>query len=389
MRETKCVRSTLRRAALTGRIECIALAGLLIMTQVALAASASTSSDMPLEYLDLVQPYDFTEPWKAGWTLSVDNDAFAKNHVDRDYTGGIVVTMSGRRASDQLVSFDRALKWLDRRTGFASANGTSARHEQRHAIQFGVLLFTPDDIGESQPIEDDRPYANLVFIANSQSSLHPTRRKMYESTFAVGLLGTPIGEGLQKAIHKVAVGRRPQGFDNQIADGGEATFRYGVARHSLLLPRPGRNGRYDIKLMIEGSAGFLTEGSVALGLRWGKISTPWWSSTSEYADYAARPSFSPRSALGGTPYREAYLWTGVRLRARAYNAFLQGQLRHSAVTFSSSELQRLLMEAWIGFTTEFKGLRISYALRHQTKEIKSGPGSRGLTWAGITITQQF
>ncbi len=360
------------------------------MTQVALAAASdSTPSDTRFESLDLVQPYDFTERWNAGWSLTVDNDAFATNDADRDYPGGIAVTFSGKRASDQFVSFDRALKWLDRRTGFASAYRASARHEQRHAIQFGVLLFTPDDIGEWQPIEDDRPYASLAFLANSQSSLHPTRRKMYESTFVVGWLGTPISEGLQKAIHKVAVGQKPQGFDNQIAAGGELTFRYGVARHSLLLPRSGRNGRYDLKLMIEGSAGFLTEGSVALGLRWGEIRTPWWSSTSEYADYAARPSFSPRSALGNTRNREAYLWTGVRIRARAYNAFLQGQLRHSAVTFSSSELRRLLVEAWIGFTTEFKGLRISYALRYQTKEIKKGPGARSLMWAGLTVTQQF
>ena len=337
--------------------------------------------------MDLYYQDDFIEPWNAGWTLAIDNDLFAGTSEDRDYTGGITVTLRGRRASEQKLSLDRGLKWLDRRTGFASAYRTST--QQRHAIQFGILQFTPDDLSKSQPIGDDRPYASLVFFGNSQASLHPSQRKMYESTVIVGLLGTPIGESLQNGIHSTYSGDKAEGFDNQISDGGELTARYSVARHSLLRSTIGQGGRYDIKLMLEGSVGYLTEASVGLGLRWGKIRTPWWSSTSEYADYAPRPTYSPRNTLGGFADKESYLWAGVRLRARAYTVFLQGQFQDSAVTFSSSELEPVVAEAWIGYTTEFRGLRITGALRHQTQEIKRGPGARDLTWGGLSFTRRF
>ena len=156
-------------------------------------------------------------------------------------------------------------------------------------------------------------------------------------------------------------------------------------RHALLASGFLRRRSFDLKLATEGSVGYLTEGSVALALRWGRITTPWWASTSEYADYAAQPARSI-SALGEP---ERYWSGGIRLRARAYNAFLQGQFRDSPVTFKASELEPLILEGWLGFTTHFRGLRVSYVLRHQTREIKHGRGARSLTWAGLSLQRSF
>lgn len=332
---------------------------------------------------------NLSEPANAGWSLGLDNDAFSPGGEDRDYTGGISVTFNGTRAKDFPLSVDPALKWLDGKTGFRNFYRTRSAREQRHAIQFGLLVFTPDDIQAEQAIQDDRPYANLLYLSNSQSSLNPQRTHMYQSTLTVGLLGTHIGEWVQKGIHSVANGAEPRGYANQVSDGGEPTFRYAIARHSLLAAGSGRRRNYDLKLGIEGSVGYLSEASVALGARWGRIRTPWWSSTSEFADYNPRPSgFTPQGAFGN-PRGERYLWAGVRLRARAYNALLQGQFRDSAVTFSQSELHPVLMEAWLGATTQLGKLRASYAIRYQSREIKRGTGARGLMWAGITLSRYF
>ncbi len=69
-----------------------------MMTHVALAAASdSTPNDTPFESLDLVQPYDFTERWNAGWSLTVDNDAFATNDVDRDAIAEVTKTIMSLR----------------------------------------------------------------------------------------------------------------------------------------------------------------------------------------------------------------------------------------------------------------------------------------------------
>lgn len=341
------------------------------------------------ETVDALSGTNLGEPRNAGWRLSFDNDAFASGNDDRDYTGGISVALHGTRARDFPVSVDPALEWLDRKTGFRRFYRSRSAYAQTHAIQFGLLLFTPDDIQTERAIQDDRPYASLVYLSNAQSSLNPERTRLYQSTLTVGLLGTPVGEWIQKGVHNVSNGAEPMGYDNQISDGGEPTFRYGVARHSLLASGSVGRGSYDVKLGIEGAIGYLSEGSVAIGARWGRIRTPWWTSTSEYANYAPQASATGLRGFSGEPRGERYLWAGVRLRARAYNALLQGQFRDSAVTFSSSELRPVLMEAWLGVTAQFGKLRASYALRYQTREIKSGAGARDLMWAGFTLSRHI
>jgi hypothetical protein len=73
-----------------------------------------------------------------------------------------------------------------------------------------------------------------------------------------------------------------------------------------------------------------------------------------------------------------------------YNAFLEGQFRDSAVTFESSELNHVLLDAWLGVTTVINGrLSVSYTVRRQTQELAAGRGARAFTWASIGVAQHF
>ena len=363
------------------------LVGTVLASQAApLSAAESVDAEMGPEIV-ILKP-ELMEPWNTGWTLNLDNDLFAGSGHDRDYTAGITLTLNGRQARERAISIDGGLNWFDRTTGFASMFDADSSSEEGHAMQFGFLLFTPEDILTSQAIHDDRPYANLIFLGNSHYSLNANQTTLYQSTLTIGLLGTGVGEALQSTIHNFTDGDDPQGYAHQISDGGELTARYSVALHSLLSTGVGRRASYDLKLALEASVGYLTEGTVALGLRWGRIRSPWWSSLSEYADYPAQPAPSTSRRIG-TKTKEIYFSAGIKLRARAYNAFLQGQFRDSDVTFSSSELEPLLLEGWLGLTTDFGDLRVQYAFRYQTAEIKRGVGARDLTWAGITVSKRF
>src|ERR1044072_2565398 len=54
--------------------------------------------------------------------LHIDNDLFAGRNLDRDYTGGLAITLSGTAARDGLLSLDPVLSRLD---GFFEGGGSA------------------------------------------------------------------------------------------------------------------------------------------------------------------------------------------------------------------------------------------------------------------------
>jgi hypothetical protein len=187
----------------------------------------------------------------------------------------------------------------------------------------------------------------------------------------VGVLGLHVSESLHGAVHRAVGSEAPQGYDHQTSAGGEPTARYMIARHNLAYADP--TGHADVKTNVEGSVGFLTETSAAVSLRIGRLDTPWWSFAPELADYIAAPT--PAESLG--VQREAYFFAGARVKARVYNALLQGQVRHSDVRYSFDEIEPIVAEGWIGVMTQlFPNTEVSYALYYQTAELRSGKAAR-------------
>ena len=94
--------------------------------------------------------------------------------------------------------------------------------------------------------------------------------------------------------------------------------------------------------------------------------------------------------FGASGAGDFYFWSAITVRARAYNAFLQGQFRDSELTFSGSELKHMFGEASIGLNRRFgNAVDVSLSLHLQTNEIKRGTGSRKIRWGGLTINKSF
>jgi hypothetical protein len=144
-------------------------------------------------------PDKFEEAYNTGWQLYFDNDISFSDAKDRNYTGGVALTLTGKGAADYRLSLDPWLNRLVRIIGFDRAVATD-QGINRHAMEFGITLFTPDDITAQDPIEDDHPYANMLFMANSQSRVYPERGLICQSTLLLGILGTDMGEEVQKSL---------------------------------------------------------------------------------------------------------------------------------------------------------------------------------------------
>jgi hypothetical protein len=315
-------------------------------------------------------------------SVHIDNDLFAGRDWDRDYTGGFAAMLSGEVARNGLLSLDPALAAIDR-----AATHSAASSNVHHARQAGLMVFTPGDTLATEPVADDRPYASLLFMSNGRVYVGDSGRDAWSSSITVGVLGLSLASEVHNVVHDVLGSERPRGYDHQISAGGEPTARYTLARHYLWIADP--SGALDVKTTVQGSVGFLTETSAAVSMRVGRFNTAWWSFAPELTDYIAAPV--PTDVRAGNGERgELYLFAGARIKARAYNAFLQGQFRDSAVEYSYGDIEPIIAQAWIGVVTQILDqTQLSYTLNYQTAELRDGEGAQSSLWGGVQLAHVF
>ncbi len=327
-----------------------------------------------------IRSLPYHEPERSSWALAIDNDYLALGGKDQDYTYGFNFTYTGQSAKDGWLSLDAPLGWLDSALGFEHLSPVGV---SKHSREVGMFGFTPSEIEVAEPQYDDRPYASLVYLASSRERLDIRNRVAWKSTLTVGVLGLDLVGDFQNESHSILDSTPAEGWDNQISDGGELTARYTVARQHHVTTL---FDNLEIKSTVQGSVGYLTEASWSLSVRGGNYQTAWSSFNPELVSYGEKSSYTN----SGLSVDEHYFWGGVSLKARAYNAFLQGQFRESDVTYERDELRSLMLEAWLGYTVAFsEGYRVSYVVRGHSSEIKQGPGDRNLLWGGLIIARTF
>lgn len=320
-----------------------------------------------------------TKP-SSSWAFAFDNDVLVPGHRDQDYTYGLNFTQTGKSASTASLTLNKPLVAIDNWIGFGRSTLST---QETFSREIGAFGFTPEDITVSEPNPNDRPYASLVYLSSSREQVDLVDNVAWKSTLTVGALGLGVVGELQNLAHEITSGKTAQGWDNQISDGGELTGRYVIARQKYF---DSFSENVEVKSTVQASVGYLTEASWSLSMRTGRIHSPWASFNPELASYGEKSSYSSNAK----PVSERYFWAGVAVKARAYNAFLQGQIRDSVVTYEHSQLNPLLVEAWAGYTFAFKqGYRISYVLRGHSSEIKEGAGDRNLLWGGIIIARSI
>lgn len=318
------------------------------------------------------------------WTLRIDDDFLALGGRDADYTGGFAYALN----ADAPVGprwLARPLDWIDDALRVPRA-GASGEHA---AFEIGVQLFTPRDLTAEEALPDDRPYANLLYASSSTLAHDEDRDIVRQTTFTIGVLGLPLVGDLHRALHELLGSPLPNGYAHQISDGGEPTFRYAFSSRRLLASGILGGRPYSARFGFTANLGYLTDASAEIAVRSGPDRVPWWSAPPPLSDYAGQPPIQSAGDRAASP-RGVLFEGGLAVRARVYNAFLQGQVRSSDVTFSSSELNHVLIEAWFGLSTELKGgLAISYSVRWQSPEIANGAGSRSFSWGTLSFARAF
>ncbi len=324
--------------------------------------------------------YDNRRIGSRSWAIAFDNDILVPGHRDQDYTYGLNFTQTGENVRNAVISLNKPLALIDRWLGFQHH---SISTQEAYSREIGLFGFTPEDITLEKANADDRPYASLIYLSSSREQVDLVDNLAWKSTLTVGFLGTGLVGELQNIAHQGTAGKEAKGWNNQISEGGELTGRYLIARQRYF---DNASNNLEIKSTLQASVGYLTETSWSLSMRAGQIHSPWSSFNPELASYGEKSSYSSNAQS----VSERYFWTGIAIKARAYNAFLQGQFRDSLVSYEHHELRPILVEAWLGYTFAFKqGYRISYVLRGHSSEIKRGAGDRNLLWGGIIVARNI
>lgn len=326
------------------------------------------------EYFD---PNYLQDSAETSWAIGIDNDILVPGSRDQDYTYGFNVTFVGQSTEDQWASLHGPLDWINLQTGFDNLTESSIGASK---TEYGLFGFTPEDITQSGVQSDDRPYASLVYVSSSREQYYPIQEVSWQSTLTLGFMGLSIVGDFQNQVHSAVNGIKPMGWDNQISAGGEPTARYSISRQGLLSKR---NSELEFKNTFQASLGYITEASWSLSGRAGNIQTPWVSFNPELANYGEKSVPNTRVKV-----TEQYVWAGISLKARAYNAFLQGQFKESSVTYDSDEINHVLVETWLGYTLALtNGYSFTYSIRGHTSELKKGKGDRNVIWGGVLISR--
>ena len=337
---------------------------------------------MLLATLLLLAPLIAAHAAEPGAELQLDNDLFTGSGNDRDYSWGATLTFSSPQPGRVFAPVDRA------REGIASLLPAREAAAVSRASQAGIIAMTPEDLEARVALPDDRPYANLAFMTSSELRVDEAGDRSRFTSFTVGILGTGLAERLQRAVHDLQGGVVPNGWSHQVSDGGEPTARFVLAEQWLLEDGATAGGALlQTKLTVAGSAGYLTEGSAAISMRWGRIQTPWWRFNPELGDYSPAAVAPTGGQSVGAP--EFYGFIGARVKLRAYNALLQGQFRHSDVRVASEDLARVQGEVWAGVMSVIADWQVTYAIHAATREITARPADRPLLWASVSVTRAF
>ena len=234
-----------------------------------------------------------------GGTLRLENDLFTG--TDQNYTNGVSATLvsqarppgASRRCLPALL---RAQAWVIDAINPGFWEGEPATTRENVVVKFGQSMYTPEDYGRADLIQDDRPYAGLLYVGSSWNRRRklpePGRELLDTREVTFGVIGPlSLAEQSQERVHEVMGEEIFQGWDNQL--GNEPAFQLAADRKIRR-----RNG--DVAV----SGGWALDQITTTGIRLGNIETSasvgWearlgWNLPDDFGSYPIRPGAENRS----------------------------------------------------------------------------------------------
>ncbi len=367
---------------------CIAMAATSIAPQVVVAQPRQPAPPVAPEAPSAA----WEEPLVSGIALVHDNDNLphpGNTLRDDNYSAAHEFRINGRVVT--LTGATRPLEGLDWLT---RVNRLHARGVRRfHSAQLLGQVYTPDRIDTSEVQLDDRPYASLLALTVSRTSVGGAAfDRAWSSEFSVGMLGLDVPGDLQRLLHRTRrwmtgnqVPVDPRGWRNQISAGGEPTalYRTGYQRHLAGDGAFASRKHWQIVGGLEGSVGYYTTAAASVSARVGAFTSEFWEFPRGIASAAAGQYSTPASDARRW---DVFAFGLLRPRAVAYNALIQGQFRHSVHTVKP----RHLVGEWeggVGASLPLGPYQLQLVIQLAQGRTADyvGPKARAYTWGTVGL----
>src|SRR5688572_20856950 len=158
---------------------------------------------------------------------------------DRNYTMGIGFYFANNRMGRSAIF--KPLHFVNKLFHHHDINDSG----NMHSLLLGNGSFSPEDLQQSLPIRNDRPYGAVTAIQTAVTgfaykSSGPDLRHIKTASFSAGIIGTRLSETVQTFIHKkmnhgnTEPPFNPEGWPNQISEPWEPTLLYQVLHDFLI-----------------------------------------------------------------------------------------------------------------------------------------------------------
>jgi lipid A 3-O-deacylase len=282
---------------------------------------------------------------RGAFSFYLENDVFAG--TDRYYTHGVKLT------------------WI---SPYKTASRSDPLARSAISLSIGQNIYTPYDIEREDLIEDDRPYAGILFFT---LALHRKRNQTMDTfELLLGIVGPgSLAAKMQRFIHSLYRGTRPQGWPHQLKN--EVVFDL-VFDKKWRIFRSGEGKKIEFDLIghIGGSLGnMMTAAATGWQFRFGSniprdfgsfLLRPGGESGALFCEQSHHRADAKRSGAHGYLYLVGH--------AVYRNIFLDGN------TFKQShrvDKYSFVGDIVLGFVINRKRFRFSYAYVYRTKQFKT------------------
>jgi hypothetical protein len=343
--------------------------------------------------------------------------------TDRNYTMGLGFGRSTNLIREQ--GHARPLDWAERFLSHYTVEALFGLPSIRSQISktapadyYSEMLsgtaFTPQNLRATGVIVGDRPYAFLLGWTVTRVSVNTDNTESFSSELTLGTIGSRLGRNVQRYIHQSVrpvpncdprdlahTGPcDPKGWDNQIMDVpslwiGIPTLRYGltVERAKALSPWWQGSKGFEIVGSAGGELGYYTSAWGGVRSRIGFFDSQFFTwKEAPLSNVSRVPQLSVQSARIPPPF-ELFAFGGIRPRAIAYNALLQGYPGYKGYAFSAAQVRHTQLEGEAGASVlirfgqnRTRGVRVTKVWNaFRTSEFDS-PFARTHQWGGYYIS---
>ena len=282
---------------------------------------------------------------RGAFSFHLENDVFAG--TDRYYTHGVKLT------------------WI---SPFKTASRPDPVALNAISLSLGQNIYTPYEIEREDLIEDDRPYAGILYFS---LALHRKRNQTMDTfEFLLGSVGPrSMAAQMQRFIHSLYRGTQPQGWHHQLKNEIVINLVFDK-KWRIFRSGEGKKIEFDMIGHIGGSLGtMMTAAATGWQFRFGSniprdfgsfLLRPGGESGALFSEQSSHRADAKRSGAHGYVYLVGH--------AVYRNIFLDGN------TFKEShhvDKYSFVGDVVLGFVINQKRFRFSYAYVYRTKQFKT------------------